>query len=311
MGIHIKLSVDQYTKDSLLQTVLSSLPDSFPDTLLVCRDGQIKVNRLAVCLFLPWLGDSVSLAPGLVTILLPMHYLADLGYNNVTPQNTTHGSSGNELVEQNETADGALIKEEEGISNFFVSNTITEETLLKIQKYHVNQENSLANNFNTPQPASKIITPTFLAGTESDQPVCCDRNQPLKPAEVKAIMNKAGNYIKKMPLKPEPGTVWRFDDRENNQKNWRSQGYWWVEAGGAKYLEAGQLQKKAFNIRTPDSNKKRGDKGLQMFVWTMPNQHPGLLVIHIVGDKSLSVDMPHGNNKNFNWGSCYPHQNNS
>ena len=139
MGIHIKLSVDQDTKDSLLQTVLTNLTDSFPDTLMVCRDGQIKVNRLAVCLFLPWLGDTVCLAPGLVTILLPMHYLADLGYTNVTPQNTTHGiikdvRSGNELVEQNETADEALIKEEEGISNFFVGNTITEETLPKIQK---------------------------------------------------------------------------------------------------------------------------------------------------------------------------------
>ena len=44
MGIYIKLSVDQDTKDSLLQTVLTNLTDSFPDTLLVCRDGQIKVR---------------------------------------------------------------------------------------------------------------------------------------------------------------------------------------------------------------------------------------------------------------------------
>ena len=45
MGIQIQLSVDQDTKDSLLQTVLTNLTDSFPDTLLVCRDGQIKVTH--------------------------------------------------------------------------------------------------------------------------------------------------------------------------------------------------------------------------------------------------------------------------
>ena len=169
-----------------------------------------------------------------------------------------------------------------------------------MQQYQVDQENSQASDFTGFTQPEMPVSPTFPAGSESHQPYCYNRTQPLKPAEVKDIMKEGGNYTKKMPFKAEPGTVWRFDDRENNQKNWRSQGYWWVEAGGCKYLEGGEIQKKTFNIRTPDSSKKRGDKGLQMFVWVMPNQHPGLLVIHIVGDKSLSVDIPHGNNKNAN-----------
>ena len=169
-----------------------------------------------------------------------------------------------------------------------------------MQQYQVDQENSQASDFTGFTQPEMPVSPTFPAGSESHQPYCYNRTQPLKSAEVKDIMKEGGNYTKKMPFKAEPGTVWRFDDRDNNQKNWRSQGYWWVEAGGCKYLEGGETQKKTFNIRTPDSSKKRGDKGLQMFVWVMPNKYPGLLVIHIVGDKSLSVDIPHGNNKNDN-----------
>ena len=48
MGIHIKLSVDQDTKDSLPQSVLASLTSSFRDTLLVCRDGKIVVRVLQI-----------------------------------------------------------------------------------------------------------------------------------------------------------------------------------------------------------------------------------------------------------------------
>ena len=58
-----------------------------------------------------------------------------------------------------------------------------------------------------------------MTGTKNNQPYCYNRTH---PAEVKASMKEGGKYTKKILFKAEPGTVWRFDNRENNQKNWRS-----------------------------------------------------------------------------------------
>ena len=35
----------------------------------------------------------------------------------------------------------------------------------------------------------------------------------------------------------------------------------------------------------------------QMMVWSMPVQHPRIALVHIYGDPSLAVDLPHGNTK--------------
>ena len=32
-------------------------------------------------------------------------------------------------------------------------------------------------------------------------------------------------------------------------------------------------------------------------VWSMPEQHPSIALVHLYGDPSLAVDMPHGNTK--------------
>ena len=34
-----------------------------------------------------------------------------------------------------------------------------------------------------------------------------------------------------------------------------------------------------------------------MMVWSMPVQHPRIALVHIYGDPSLAVDLPHGNTK--------------
>ena len=168
MGINIKLSVDQDTKDYLFQTVLTNLTDSFPDTLLVCRDGQIKVrtggnkldlvtytslpqvNRLAVCLLLPWLGSTVSLAAGLATVLLPMHCLAELGYRKEmgrdttedtteTVRATTHDSSKDDYLDQamddqvmeDKVLEETLVKEEVMNNDYEISDS--EDTISEVQ----------------------------------------------------------------------------------------------------------------------------------------------------------------------------------
>jgi hypothetical protein len=34
-----------------------------------------------------------------------------------------------------------------------------------------------------------------------------------------------------------------------------------------------------------------------MMVWTMPHLHPGVVLVHFLGDSSIAVDLPHGNSK--------------
>ena len=52
------------------------------------------MNRLAVCLGLPWLGETLSLPAGLATLLLPMHALEELGYTQDAPKETEGDETG-------------------------------------------------------------------------------------------------------------------------------------------------------------------------------------------------------------------------
>ena len=60
-----------------------------------------------------------------------------------------------------------------------------------------------------------------------------------------------------------------------------------------------QLYKQVFNIRTNDADPKRGNKGFQMYVWSL-TQNQDIVIIQFIGDASLAVDIPHGNAKSAN-----------
>ena len=84
-----------------------------------------------------------------------------------------------------------------------------------------------------------------------------------------ALLLEDGNYVTKMPLKATSETIWRF--KSNNLWCWSDQEYLWVEPGGSKFLMKGELQKRIFHIKTPDTDPKRGSKGFQV-VYNRPNK---------------------------------------
>ena len=66
---------------------------------------------------------------------------------------------------------------------------------------------------------------------ETLQPVRFDSFTPLPIREILVMFKTPSGLIKKMPARPQSGTVWRFDDRGNNKDNWKAQLYQWVEPG--------------------------------------------------------------------------------
>jgi len=135
---------------------------------------------------------------------------------------------------------------------------------------------------------------------ESYQPVKFHQLAPLPCKEVIKIFSAKTGLVKKLPLKPESGTVWRFCNGGDNKDLWRAQLYQWAEPGGPKYIMNGEVVKRTFAIRTEETNNKRGDKRFQMFVWSMPRQHPEVILLHFLGDATLSAGLKHGNAKRTN-----------
>ena len=93
------------------------------------------MNRLAICLAVPWLGDTVSLAAGLATILLPMHSMEELGHfhfpvQSLAPQDVTEDRTGSsEVMEGSEAAKDYFVKHEEVERDFRQTDQLTEEIL--------------------------------------------------------------------------------------------------------------------------------------------------------------------------------------
>ena len=120
------------------------------------------MNRLAVCLLLPWLDSTVSLAAGLATILLPMHCLAELGYRTETVRDTTQDVTKdfnrvNELIEQNETEDDVFFKDEVDNSNFLGAKALPDISLPEIDEYQPNIHNPSNSQ---PQASSAQTVPS-------------------------------------------------------------------------------------------------------------------------------------------------------
>ena len=66
---------------------------------------------------------------------------------------------------------------------------------------------------------------------ETLQPVRFDSFTPLPIREILVMFKTPSGLIKKMPPRPQSGTVWRYDDKGNNKDNWKAQLYQWAEPG--------------------------------------------------------------------------------
>ena len=68
-----------------------------------------------------------------------------------------------------------------------------------------------------------------------------------------------GDYVSKMPWKPESGTLWKYYAEGATKNNWKATGYRWVEPSGRKLESDGEVVKHMFNVSTPESDNKRGN----------------------------------------------------
>ena len=79
MKVHFSTDKQFQRTRSLIKQIVMNV-SRFPDTTLVCRDGRMEVNRLALALVTPpLLGPGLPLGEGEVTLILPDHDLGDLG----------------------------------------------------------------------------------------------------------------------------------------------------------------------------------------------------------------------------------------
>ena len=76
-----------------------------------------------------------------------------------------------------------------------------------------------------------------VAEEQTLQPISFDRFSAMPIKEVLGIFNNPTGVIKKMPPRPQSGTVWRFDNSGTNKGSWKSQMYQWVEPSEKKLLE--------------------------------------------------------------------------
>ena len=76
-----------------------------------------------------------------------------------------------------------------------------------------------------------------VAEEQTLQPISFDRFSAMPIKEVLGIFNNPTGVIKKMPPRPQSGTVWRFDNLGTNKDNRKAQMYQWVEPSEKKLLE--------------------------------------------------------------------------
>ena len=110
----------------------------FPYLLNHC--SFLQVNRLAICLAVPWLGATISLAAGLATILLPMHSMEELGLlpvPSLAPRDVTEDRNGSsEVMEESEAAKDYFVKYEQFENDFRQTGKPTEEILQEMSTEH-------------------------------------------------------------------------------------------------------------------------------------------------------------------------------
>ena len=68
-----------------------------------------------------------------------------------------------------------------------------------------------------------------VAEQQTLQPMSFDRFSAMPIKEVLQLFNTPSGVVKKMPPRPQSGTVWRFDNSGTNKDNWKAQMYQWVE----------------------------------------------------------------------------------
>ncbi|CAH1774257.1 unnamed protein product [Owenia fusiformis] len=98
------------------------------------------------------------------------------------------------------------------------------------------------------------------------------------------------------PLKPLGGEMYVFSRNHLHDKDWRCDGYNWVNTGLRSKTWVRKIQ---FNIKTqgPDGKPlKHGSSAFRKMEYTLVSDDT-LILVHYLGDESVYVPMGHGNSK--------------
>ena len=146
--MQIKLSVSAEDHHKILSSLVRNLPSSpFSDVTLVCEDGQLSVNRLALALVQPSLGAlELGEAP---LLLLPQHSLQEIQEQILLNRHEQE----TEEDEEAETAEDIIISEDqrktllEDSFNFDWGSKMVDETQKVVVKYKpIKCESTVKNN---------------------------------------------------------------------------------------------------------------------------------------------------------------------
>lgn len=158
----IKLSVDQETKEVLINYVRSNF-SSFADTTLVCGNGRVRVNRLAIAILLP--AFDLELPQGEVVLLLPGHHLEELGQAGIKvdagvnlrlKQKQTKKRLRKKKLRQNQR-----IKLEEDIENAIQSESAIDNECIEPEEYAFDYESEDSESVESSNFKSEDLKPLF------------------------------------------------------------------------------------------------------------------------------------------------------
>lgn len=100
------------------------------------------------------------------------------------------------------------------------------------------------------------------------------------------------------PVEPKGGEIYLISDEgdEKRRNDWSHDSYQWVNKGGDGYPRQNAIVwRKTYNISTKVADKI-GSSGFQRVSFRLTTKSPFVLV-HYIGDESIYVPKPHGNQK--------------
>ena len=123
-----------------------------------------------------------------------------------------------------------------------------------------------------------------------------NKREPLCLKEALSYFDQESKAVTEFPWKPQGGTVVLFKAKTKaHNEDWRANGHRFSQINGGRNVMNGLMRRRVGYIQT-SSKEHSGNPGFQMISW-IHRYKPHLTLVQFVGDESLSVDRPHGNEK--------------
>ncbi|XP_002156677.1 uncharacterized protein LOC100203952 [Hydra vulgaris] len=132
--------------------------------------------------------------------------------------------------------------------------------------------------------------------------VCTKSEKQLDIGEVMKFLENINQYpnVSYPPAKPKAGDAYLFvANIQEEQENWKSDQYRWLNYGSKDIPKRDPLVKKLFFVgKNPEGKTNK----FQRHVYTLIGDQrvPKPVLVHYIGDETVMVDHPHGNTKKSN-----------